>query len=49
MSAIVLFNLLNNLRKRDKMRGLPSEKGISVLATILIIVHQTKPIFGHDQ
>ena len=24
MSAHVLFNLLNELRKRDKMRGLPS-------------------------
>ena len=24
MSANVLFNLLNELRKRDKMRGLPS-------------------------
>ena len=24
MSAHVLFNLLNQLRKRDKMRGLPS-------------------------
>ena len=24
MSAHVLLNLLNNLRKRDKMRGLPS-------------------------
>ena len=23
MSALVLFNLLNELRKRDKMRGLP--------------------------
>ena len=24
MSAYVLFNLFNELRKRDKMRGLPS-------------------------
>ena len=24
MSALVLLNLLNELRKRDKMRGLPS-------------------------
>ena len=26
MSAYVLLNLLNKLRKRDKMRGLPSIK-----------------------
>ena len=26
-----------------------SEKGISILATILIIVHWTKPIFRHEQ
>ena len=26
-----------------------SEKGISALETILIIVHHTKPIFRHEQ
>ena len=34
MSAYVLFNLLNELRKRDKMRGLPSIS--SFFATSLI-------------
>ena len=34
MSAHVLLNLLNKLRKRDKMRGLPSI--LSLFATSLI-------------
>ena len=34
MSAHVLLNLLNELRKRDKMRGLPSI--LSLFATSLI-------------
>ena len=34
MSAHVLLNLLNELRRRDKMRGLPSI--LSLLATSLI-------------
>ena len=39
MSAHVLLNLLNELRKRDKMRGLPSI--LSIFATSLInsIIH----------
>ena len=35
MSAHVLLNLLNELRKRDKMRGLPSFHGITHLPSIL--------------
>ena len=34
MSAHVLLNLLNELRKRDKMRGLPSI--LTLFATSLI-------------
>ena len=34
MSAHVLLNLLNEMRKRDKMRGLPSI--LSLFATSLI-------------
>ena len=34
MSALVLLNLLNEMRKRDKMRGLPSI--LSLFATSLI-------------
>ena len=34
MSANVLLNLLNKLRKRDKMRGMPSS--LSLFATSLI-------------
>ena len=34
MSAHVLLNLLNEMRKRDKMRGLPSI--LSIFATSLI-------------
>ena len=34
MSAHILLNLLNELRKRDKMRGLPSI--LSLFATSLI-------------
>ena len=34
MSAHVLLNLLNELRRRDKMRGLPSI--LSLFATSLI-------------
>ena len=36
MSAHVLLNLLNELRKRYKMRGLSSILSFFVLATILI-------------
>ena len=40
MSAYVLLNLLNELGKRDKMRGLPSI--LSLFATSLInsIIHE---------
>ena len=42
MSAHVLLNLLNKLRRRDKMRGLPSI--LSLFATSLInsISHKHK-------
>ena len=42
MSAHVLLNLLNELRKRDKMRGLPSI--LSLFATSLI----NSIIQGHE-
>ena len=37
MSAHVLLNLLNELRKRDKMRGLPSV--LSIFATIFYVLN----------
>ena len=47
MSAHVLLNLLNNLGKRDKMRGLPSILSLFATSLInsLIQEHECKILF----
>ena len=47
MSAHVLLNLLNNLGKRDKMRGLPSILSLFATSSInsLIQEHECKILF----
>ena len=41
MSALVLLNLLNKLRKSDKMRGLPI--GVGIVSENRIVIY---PDFG---
>ena len=47
MSAHVLLNLLNELGKRDKMRGLPSNLSLFVMSLINSIIqeHECKILF----
>ena len=40
MSAHVLLNLLNELGKRDKMRGLPSILSLFCMSLINSIIHE---------
>ena len=42
MSAHVLLNLLNKLRKRDKMRGLPSILFLFVTSSINSIIQENE-------
>ena len=49
ISAHVLLNLLNELRKRDKMRGLPSILSLfpTSLSNSIIQEHECKILFYH--
>ena len=40
MSAHVLLNLLNELRKKDKMRGLPTILSFFATSLINLIIHE---------
>ena len=42
MSAHVLLNLLSELRKRDKMQGLPSSLSLFATSSINSILHDHK-------